>query len=102
MDNTIVSARVARGKKERANAVLESMGATMSDAVNHALDYVIANKRLPGASSGDARSGADSRVDGYRAFVEASTLSIEWPADSAGDYKAILKRGRLADYESLA
>ena len=102
MDNTIVSARVARGKKERANAVLDSIGATMSDAVNHALDYVIANKCLPGAPLGEACSGAGSRADGYRAFVEASTLSVGWPADSSGDYKAMLKRGRLADYESLA
>lgn len=97
MSDTLVSARVTRAKKERAGGVLASLGATTSDLINDAFDFVIARKQLPCASGGPARAKGD-----FASFVKASTLDVPWPDGFGGDYRELVKRGRLADYESLA
>ena len=99
MSDTLVSARVPRAKKERAGSVLASMGSTVSDLINSSLDYVIAEKKLPGTSR---ISIPEKTTDGFTAFLEATTLDVDWPAGEAADYKEFMKRERLADYESLA
>lgn len=103
MENTMVSARVPAGKKQRVSGILASLGATTSDMINGAIDYVIATKQLPSADALDAHSAADRRnADGFAAFVAASTLEIDWPSDETDDYQALMRKQRLADYESLA
>lgn len=101
MENTLVSARMSTAKKERAVGVLASIGATTSDLINSAFEYVIAEKRLPTAAV--APRGT---AEGFHQFVRESTLDIAWPKaeteTAAGDYKAMMRRERLADYESLA
>lgn len=97
MDATLVSARVARGKKEHGVEVLSSMGATVSDLINSAFDYVIAAKQLPIANEETAR-----RTDEFAQFVERSTLDVNWPEGFDGNYKKLIAEGRLARYESLA
>ena len=118
MDNTLVSARVSKAKKERAKGVLSSIGATTSDLINSALDYVISAKELPSARSHDEAGAAD-----FAAFVRKSTLDIPWETSGAdakpngtaaeaeadadelfasGDYREFMRVERLRGYESLA
>ena len=101
MDNTLVSARVPRAKKERASGVLDSIGATISDLVNSSLDYVIATKQLPRTHTVESRTSK-----GFATFVRDSTLDVDWsaaPRDmQEGRYADFMKRERLSDYESLA
>lgn len=96
MDNTLVSARVPRAKKERASSVLSSIGATTSDLINSALDYVITNKELPGAARATERN-----FNEFEEFVGKTTLAVEWPEGFAGDYKSLMADMRRADYEAL-
>lgn len=96
MDNTLVSARIPRAKKERGGSVLASMGATISDLINSAFDYVIETNELPNAKEATNISGD------FSSFVEATTLNIDWPAGFDGDYKALMANMRIEDYESLA
>ena len=96
MDNTLVSARVLRAKKERGGSVLASMGATISDLINSAFDYVIETNELP-----NAKATADVH-NGFPSFLKATTLNIDWPAGFDGNYKELMANMRIEDYESLA
>lgn len=49
MDSTLVSARVPRAKKEAGKAVLDDLGATVSDLINGAFDHLLEKKELPGS-----------------------------------------------------
>ena len=96
MQDTLVSARMPQAKKERARGVLASIGATTSDLINSAFDYVIAMGQLPAAAQAKQRA-----QDELAEFVAASSFEVDWP-ENASDYKAVAKQMRLADYESLA
>lgn len=98
MDTTLVSARLSRAKKERAGSILESIGATASDLINSAYDYVIETHQLPTPS----RKAEVRNQEGFAAFVRSSTLEVEWPQDASGDYRELASEWRLSDYESLA
>ncbi|MBQ9003375.1 MAG: type II toxin-antitoxin system RelB/DinJ family antitoxin [Eggerthellaceae bacterium] len=95
MDNTLVSARVPRAKKERGSSILSAMGLTVSDLINDAFDYVISEKRLPGASEGE--SSPERTPQKFQAFVEECTLDIDWASQEGVDYKELIKRGRRTD-----
>lgn len=96
MASDLVSARVPYAKKEAASGVLKSLGATTSDLINDAFNVVLAHKKLPSACVQNAE-----RRTGFDAFVQASTLSIDWSEPEKSD-KDIIRQGRLSDYESLA
>ena len=96
MQDTLVSARMPQAKKERARGALAAIGATTSDLINSAFDYVIAMGQLPAATAPEAHA-----EDELAAFVEASSVEVDWP-ENTGDYKSLAKQMRLADYESLA
>jgi len=51
MESALVSARVPKAKKEAAAAILASLGATASELVNNAYDFLLAEGRLPGATA---------------------------------------------------
>ena len=98
MDNTLVSARVPRAKKERGAGVLASIGATTSDLINSAFDYVIAAKELPTVPKATA---CDADAEGFAAFVGESTLDVAWPEGFEGDYKQLMAQMRAGAYEAL-
>ena len=98
MDNTLVSARVPKAKKERAASILSSLGSTASDLINSAYDYVIATKELPAARKASRQDDTQSFDD----FIASSTLVVDWPDGLVGDYKALEREWRRADYESFA
>ena len=97
MDSTLVSARLPRAKKERGCSVLADIGATTSELINQAFDYVIANGELPGAEKPTTPT-----AEAFAKFIQSSTLDVEWPEGFGGDYKQLEKRLRVADYEALA
>lgn len=98
MQDTLVSARMPVAKKDRAKGVLASIGATTSDLINSAFDYVIATKQLPVASPLVQADRGD-----FAEFVAGTSFEVDWPegADEC-EYKDMAGRMRLADYESLA
>lgn len=98
--STLVSARVPKNKKDDANEILSSIGATTSDLINDAFDYLLAQRRLPSASlKTEAPTG---NMDQFKAFVASSTLDIAWGGHDVLDDKRILEEGKQADYEALA
>jgi len=98
MESALVSARVPRAKKEAASSLLESLGSTTSELINSAFEYLIENKSLPTSEASISRNEQT-----YIAFVSEATLSIDWgPEAEFLDYKAIIREGKRAEYESLA
>ena len=98
MESALVSARVPKAKKETAAAVLASLGATASDLVNDAFDFVLAEGRMPGSTVLRNREQT-----AFEEFVQQSTLAVDWGDDAAdGDYKRLIRARKAADYESLA
>lgn len=96
MDSALVSARVPRAKKEAGKAVLDDLGATVSDLINGAFDHLLEKKELPGSRKPPRRTAAD-----FASFLERSTLPVNWgPADV--DCDKMIRDGKLSDYESLA
>ena len=97
MEDTLVSARISRAKKETAAAMLHKMGSSASELINCAYDYVIASGKLPQVKQEQTRAQED-----FARFLHTSTLDIDWGnAIPDGDYRAFMKQERLADYESL-
>lgn len=98
MPSNLVSARVPYAKKEAAACILRSLGATTSDLINDAFDFVLSQKTLPSSSIKIRKADRD-----FDAFLRASTLLISWSEiEMSTDYKDVLREGRIADYESLA
>ena len=83
MNSSLISARVPVAKREAAQGMLTAIGATTSDLVNSAFDYLLATKHLPQA--------------------EESTFDIPWEdAGACGDYRELICEGKRLRYESLA
>ena len=96
--DTLVSARIPSGKKEAAASVLATLGATTSDLINSAFDYILEKKELPKATT-DTKP---SKTDLIR-YLEESSLPIEWGTDASdGDYRELLHTKKRDAYESLA
>jgi antitoxin component of RelBE/YafQ-DinJ toxin-antitoxin module len=98
VNDSLVSARIAPAKKAAGAQALAALGATASDLINAAYDYVLAEKQLPSPSKRTKPLQED-----FAAFVAASTLHVSW-GDGAkdGDYKSLAREMRVRDYESLA
>jgi antitoxin component of RelBE/YafQ-DinJ toxin-antitoxin module len=109
MENTLVSARISSAKKDAGVNVLNCLGASTTELINSAFDYVIENKQLPKKAASCGQLRADSVRD-FAEFFSESTLEIDWntcqdasaKADDFVDYKEIVRSGKAADYESLA
>ena len=98
MDNTLVSARIPKAKKEASAGILQRIGATASDLINSAYDYLLANGELPQTQK------SEHAPSGFDEFLAASTLDIDWETAEAAsrDYKQMIRDWRKDDYESLA
>lgn len=95
MESILVSARVPAAKREAAAAVLAQIGASTTDLINSAFDFVLSEHALPNARQKASKDAAD-----FQAFCAKSTLGVDWgPEDT--DYKQIIAEGRAARYESL-
>lgn len=96
--DTLVSARIAKGKKESAKRVLDSLGTTTSDLINSAFDYLLEMGELPQAQMPEKKTISD-----FRQFMEASTIPVDWGSDASdGDYRKLIRASKRESYESLA
>ena len=96
MSDILVSSRIPQAKKEAGVAVLGSLGATTSELINSAFDYLLETHQLPTTKESKAPSAEE-----FAQFVAGSTLPIDWGDDTRSD-KEILQEGKVVDYESLA
>lgn len=98
MENCLVSARMSVAKKEAGVHALEAIGATATELINDAFDYVIERRRLPGREE-----AFECKRGSFADFVQATTFEVDWgPDEGAIDYKQLLHEGKRSDYESLA
>lgn len=95
MESTLVSARVPAAKREAAASVLAQIGASTTDLINSAFDFVLSEHTLPSAGRKELKGAAD-----FKAFCAKSTLTVDWDPEDV-DYKQITAEGRAARYESL-
>lgn len=97
MESALVNARVPRAKKEAGASILESVGATTSELINSAYDYLLEHKELPTANNAPRNRAS------FADFATESTLNIDWGKHpEAFDYKRFMSEQRRNDYESLA
>lgn len=104
--DSIVTARVPSEIKEQGNDVLRSIGATPTQLVNAAYEYVLACGKLPqpSLSNPDAasRTLALEQQERLRAFVAESTYAVPESFWGEKSYRDLLEEGRRRDYEALA
>lgn len=98
MDNTLVSARISKAKKDASAGALRQIGASTSDLILSAFDYLLETGELP-----QAKHKARSRSD-FAVFVGEATVDVDWGNfdEASSSYKDAIGKWRLADYESLA
>lgn len=102
METAIANARVPIAKKEASLGLLQSLGLTTSDLINGAYDYLLSTGTIPTAADMGASAENERDWSAFSSFAESTTLAIDWGDDFDGDYKRILREGKIADYESLA
>lgn len=90
MDAT-VSARIPVAVKERGNAILKEIGATPSQLINAAYDYLLANHELPKSD------GAPATRKAHRVLTKAQIEEIDQILDAM--YLGPLPEGKA--YEQL-
>lgn len=103
----MVSARVPDPLYNEVSACLTSIGATPSDLVNAAFEYVLKEHALPGATmqglqdKHKRRSLSEQQQKKLRNFFQECTLGIELPSD-VSYAKNVARRARVNKYEDLA
>lgn len=103
--DSIVTARVPSEIKEQGNDILRSIGATPTQLVNAAYEYVLAHEALPQAmpERPDSSKRALSPEQKLRleSFVARSTCVVPESYWDGKSYKELLEEGRRRDYEAL-
>jgi antitoxin component of RelBE/YafQ-DinJ toxin-antitoxin module len=89
----MVTARVPREIRRQGNMVLQRIGATPTQLVNNAYEYVIRHGKLPRASEREkerAQTITPEEREALRDFLVATQLSIpqEWASLSAKEIRA--------------
>lgn len=95
MPNSLVSARVPQAKREAASSILKSIGATASDLINTAYDYLLATRSLPVI---EEKKQADPAA--FKEFVSKSTVNVQWLSEDI-NYKEFMRDQLVKDYEAL-
>ena len=107
--DAFVTARVPVEIKEQGNAALKRIGATPTQLVNAAYEYVLAHGALPGAQN----QGSDHVVSGKQQLTGAAaqelaqslqetTFALPAEAWNASLYDKLIAEGRAHDYEALS
>lgn len=113
----IVTARVPSEIRRQGNEALRALGATPTQLINAAYEYVIEHGSLPSrrcsqetseGNSGSSLDGVVRRVldaDAARELgdlIAGSTFDIPESFWGGRSYKEMIAEGRRADYEALA
>lgn len=105
-DDVMVTARVGRTLRRRGDEALRRIGATPTELVNRAFEYVVETGELPELPSARRAAPGVRRIDSamrerVMAFVDRATFAV--PAGSIpDDYKQQVGEAIRAKYESLA
>lgn len=96
MEGSVANERVAQAKRDLGTSAAETIGATTTNLINSAYDYLIENRALPSSVS------PTRNLDMFRKFLADSTLDVDWGSRPNNiNYKSILRTGKQADYECL-
>lgn len=103
----IVTSRVPSEVRRQGSAILKKIGATQTQLVNSAYDYLIQHECLPTDAieqlpkPGHRTLTPEMREELTR-FLSESTVQVPESFWGERTYKDILEAGRRADYASLA
>ena len=103
--NTMVSARVPVELRDQVNEQLRKIGATPTELINRAYEFVLANKALPeGAQRMDAgrRALTAAQRAELRQSIERTTLPLFAGLGDGASYDAMLEEALGDEYEALA
>ncbi len=101
----MVSARVPDAVFEQASVTLQQLGATTSELVTAASEYVLQEKQLPvsgsKAAANETRKLSAQKARQIASALQACTLNIDVPSETSYD-KTVAAAERSAKYEALA
>lgn len=100
----MVSARVPDAVYDQASAQLASMGASTSELINAAYEYLLHEHDLPRPQQKNAnteRRLSPAQANKLKELFAACTLDIDIPSDVSYDKQAI-RESREAKHEALA
>lgn len=97
MESAVVNARIPQAKRDLGLSVLNNIGATTTELINGAFDYLIENEALP---QGQRTRPRDAKA--FEQFVKRTTLHIDWGQNAESvDYKGMLEQELRAHYEAI-
>lgn len=98
-----VSARIPDALFDQGSIQLEKLGATTSDLIKSAFEYVLKEHALPSNSEprNPKRRLTKTQAASLRDSLAACSLHLDIPADVAYD-KCIAREARIERYEALA
>lgn len=100
----MVSARIPDALYDQGCVQLEQLGATQTQLVRAAFDYLLCNRSLPptsGAAQGKKRALSKEQRDSLASRLAACRLDIRIPNDVAYD-KEVIHKAREAKHETLS
>lgn len=99
----MVSARVPDALFDQGNIQLEKLGATTSDLIKSAFEYVLKEHALPSGSESHSskRLLTKAQATRLRDSLAACSLHLDIPSDVAHD-KRIAREARIERHEALA
>ena len=102
--DAMVSGRIPTEMKEQGSKLLAQIGATQSQLIKAAYEYLLAEGRLPQPQSRLAGPSALTEQDltQLENFINATTFEVGPDFWADFDLKDTLAEGRWADYEALA
>ena len=101
--DSFVTARVPEEIKEQGNAILKKIGATPTQLINAAYEYVLAEGAIPESKSPTAKKQLDSKLlEELAESLERTTFSVPESFWGERSYKEIIEEGRRADYEAVS
>ena len=102
--DAMVSGRIPVEMKERGAALLTEIGATQTELIRAAYEYLIAEGKLPVPNAELAGPAALTERDmaALEQFINETTFAVDPAFWDGFDYKETIAEGRRADYEALA
>ncbi len=87
MADVMVTARMAKAKKDAGNKVLEALGANASQVINQMYDYLIEERRLPFEDRPSSKPSS-AQVKDALAFIDDIPITNAFSAMNDSDIKA--------------
>lgn len=105
--DAMVTARVPVEIKEQGAAILKEMGSSITELVNAAFSYLLAERKLPGLKGSATASGKNLRTLSpeqrreFLALIAGCALANPSSGWDGRDWREIAAEERARDYEAL-